>query len=308
MRLVAALFAVLAGIDTAAAQQLEFKNAIRTGDMRLTYRWLDHGGREFNTSFTLTREAVRDAEASFRDFSMDGMWAHIETDLREEAARFGRGARVAVTRQANSLSWDIEARDTASANELGHRLRARFDASQSAYLARHLRRRLENARIMVDFPAAARAMREPMKAVTKGLAEARDIANHDRARVSHALAFVQVIPYSRLPVTARQGGDFLLPPALLAQNRGDCDSKSMALAAVLQSYVPSRKLAVITMPGHAILAVDLPPQPGERTIRTSGRTLVALEVAGPHLMPIGQVSPGTEQLLSSRDVEVWPLN
>jgi hypothetical protein len=111
----------------------------------------------------------------------------------------------------------------------------------------------------------------------------------------------------RLEDTSRQGGDFLPAPALLAQNRGDCDSKSVALAAVLRSYVPSRTLAVVTMPGHAVLAVDLPPEGGERTIRTAGRPLVVLEAAGPHLLPVGEIGSDTERLLAGRDVEVWPL-
>ena len=161
---------------------------------------------------------------------------------------------------------------------------------------------------MIDFAAATRVQQGPLRAVARALGEARGIANTDRARIAHALAFFQVIPYDPLQPTVRQGGDFLPAPGLLAQNRGDCDSKSAALAAVLRSYVPSRKLAVVTMPDHAILAVDLAPEPGDRTIRTSGRTLVALEAAGPALVPVGQVGPDTERRLSSRGVEVWPLD
>jgi hypothetical protein len=308
MRVAVTLLAFLASLGAASAQQLEFRSAIRTGDIRFSYRWLDHGGREFNAAFMLTRDAVREAEASFRDFDSEAMARFVEAEMRGEIDRSAGGARVTLRRTPTGLAWSIEGRDQASIDALGHRLHERLKASQAAYLARHLRRQVDERRFMIDFAAATRVQQGPLRTVAQALGEARGIANTDRARIAHALAFFQVIPYDPLQPTARQGGDFLSAPALLAQNRGDCDSKSAALAAVLRSYVPSRKLAVVTMPDHAILAVDLAPAPGDRTIRTSGRTLVALEAAGPALVPVGQVGPDTERRLSARGVEVWPLD
>jgi len=308
MRVAAALLALaLATGAPAAAQQLEFKSSVRSGDIRLAYRWRDHGGREVNTAFSLSRDMVREAEASFADFSLEGMWRAIEVELGDEVARFGRGARITFMRNTNTLAWRLETRDNATAEMLNRRLAERRLAARTAYLARHLRHQVGDY-VILDFAAIARAQKEPLRVVVRALAEDRALANTDRARIARALAFFQAIPYARLEPTQRQGGDFLSAPALLAQNRGDCDSKAAALAAVLQSYVPSRKIVVITMPGHAILAIDLPPEPGDRIVRTSGRNMVALEVAGPHLAPIGQVAAGTERLLASRDVEVWPLD
>lgn len=301
-----ALPACLALVRPADAQQIEFRNSVRSGDIRLAYRWLDLAGQEFNTSFALSRDAVRHAEASFRDFSMETMWRTVEAAMRDEVERFGGGVRVTFRPMASGLSWSIETRDQSAADALGRRLRERMAMSQAAYLAAHHRRRIDERRVMVDFAAATRLFQESLRPLSRALADNR-AATNDRAKVAHALAFVQIIPYARLEDANRQGGDFLPAPALLAQNRGDCDSKSVALAAVLRSFVPSRKLAVITMPGHAVLAVDLPPESGERTIRTSGRSLVALEAAGPHALPVGQIGPDTDRLLGGRDVEVWPL-
>jgi hypothetical protein len=308
MQLAAALLAFLAGLGTASAQQLEFRSDVRTGDIRLSYRWLDHAGRAFDASFTLTREAVRDAEASFRDFDAEAMTRFVEAEMRAEIDRSASGMRVTLRRSPGGLAWSIEGRDQAAIDALGRRLNDRLKASQAAYLARHLRRQVDERRFMIDFAAATRVQQGPLRTVARALGEARGIANTDRARVAHALAFFQAIPYDALQPTARQGGDFLPAPALLAQNRGDCDSKAVALAAVLRTYVPSRKLAVVTMPDHAILAVDLAPEPGDRTIRTSGRTLVALEAAGPAVVPVGQVAADTERRLNVRQLEVWPLD
>ena len=129
MRLAVALLAFLATLGAASAQQLEFRSAIRTGDIRLSYRWLDHGGREFDAAFTLTREAVREAEASFRDFDSEAMARFVEAEMRGEIDRSAGGARVTLRRTPNDLAWSIEGRDQAAIDALGRRLHDRLKAS-----------------------------------------------------------------------------------------------------------------------------------------------------------------------------------
>ncbi len=292
----------------AEAQQLDFSRITRSGDERLSYRWRDLDRREQATAFTLARQDIRDAEASFKEFSLDGMWDDIAANLRDETARFGNGAQIEIRRVDDRLSWTVKARDPASQEALIRNLNERFQRAQKTYLDRHLRQRLDEGRIMVDFAAATRALQEPMRAVAKALGATPGIADDDRARVTLALAFFQQVPYATLGDAARRG-DFLPAPALLAQNRGDCDSKAVALAAVLRTYTPWRKLAVIVMPGHAVLGVDLPARPGEQTVRAQARQYVALEPAGPAMAPIGDVAPrAAKYLAEARAIEIWPLN
>ena len=78
---------------------------------------------------------------------------------------------------------------------------------------------------------------------------------------------------------------------------------------MLRNLTRFRKLAVVTMPGHAILGVEMPAEPGEATIRQGGRQYVALETAGPSLLPVGRVGPTTAKYLAglAREVEIWPV-
>jgi len=306
--LLALVFLVLIG-GPAEAQQLDFKRVSRSGDESLSYRWRDLEKREHTTAFTLTRRDIGDAETSFKEFSLSGMWAELEANLREETAAFGNDTRIEIKRQRDRLAWTVFARDAATQEALLKRLNERFDRAQKAYLARHLRQRVGEGRILVDFVAATKALQEPMRGVARSLGGTTGLADDDRARVSLALAFFQQIPYAALGDGDRRGGDFLPGPALLAQNRGDCDSKAVALAAVLRTYAPWRKLAVVVMPGHAVLGIDLPALPGEQTVRTQGRQFVILEPAGPAMAPIGNVAPQTAKYLAQgREIEIWPLN
>jgi hypothetical protein len=152
-------------------------------------------------------------------------------------------------------------------------------------------------------------MQSPLRAVARALGDVPNVANDDRDRIALALGFFQQIPYAVLEDKQRRGGDFLPGPALLAQNRGDCDSKAVALAAVLRDFTRWRKLVVVTMPGHAILAVDLPAQEGDWIVRSGGRLYVALEAAGPAMAQIGKVGNVTAKYLrDAREIEIWPLN
>lgn len=306
-RLVIALLFLLCA--PAEAQQIDFRRVSRGGEEGLSWRWRDSGKREHTTAFTLTRRDIADAEASFREFSLGGMWADIEANLRQETAAFGNGARIDIRRQRDRLSWTASARDAASQQALMQRLSERFDRAQKAYLAHHLRQRLEGGRILVDFAAATKALQEPMRGLARALGATTGVTDDDRARVALALAFFQQIPYAALGDGDARGNDFLPGPALLAQNRGDCDSKAVALAAVLRTYAPWRRLAVVSMPGHAVLGVDLPALPGEQVVRAQARQYVIMEASGPLMAPIGNVDRRTAKYLAdSRQFEIWPLN
>ncbi len=308
MRLALLLAALVAFASGAEAQQLDFKRISRSGDELLSYRWRDDLRKEHSVAFTLTRQAIREAEDSFAQYSLQGMWQVVEQDLRDEVARFGNGARIDIRRTAEGVRWTVETRKS-DLDELTRKVEGRLKRSEQEYLARHLRRLIGERRIIVDFAAATSALQGPLRAVARALGDVPDLPNEDRARVALALGFFQEIPYATLDDKQRQGGDFLPAPALLAENRGDCDSKAVALAAVLRNFTRFRRLAVVTMPEHAILAVEMPAEPGDATIRQGGRQYVALETAGPSLLPVGQVGPTSAKYLAglARDIEIWPV-
>jgi hypothetical protein len=300
---------LLLACGSAEAQQLDFQRQSRSGEELLSYRWRDADKHDYATAFTLTKEAIRQSETAFREFSLNAMWRYLEIDLRDEVEKFGQGAHLNLSRTRDGLHWTVQAADQKTADILMQKTKDRLARSEKAYLAEYLRRRVDGRRIMVDFAAATAALQGPMIAVARALGATPGVANTDRARVALALAFFQDVPYAVLEDKERRGGDFLPAAALLAQNRGDCDSKAVALAAVLRTYAPSRRLVVVTMPEHAILAADLPAEPGDWTIRDHGRQYVALEAAGPLVAPVGRVGTlSAKYLKEGRETEIWPLN
>ncbi|MFB2863940.1 transglutaminase domain-containing protein [Aeromonas sp. MdU4] len=126
--------------------------------------------------------------------------------------------------------------------------------------------------------------------------------------VAHMLTFIQSIPYQQLDsLNGRQGKGFLPPRQVLEQNRGDCDSKVTLMAALLAQLFPELKQAMVFVPGHAMLAVDLPTKPGDATINWQGQSYLLLEPTGPATLPAGQIASTSKTLVDSKQLSVQPV-
>ena len=110
-----------------------------------------------------------------------------------------------------------------------------------------------------------------------------------RAGLERLLLFTQSIPYDPLRDRTDSAG-FLPPLQLLAENRGDCDSKSVLFAALAHRLYPDLAIGMALIPGHAYLVLGLPADPGDTLIDWSGRTWVVAEPVGPALTGLGRLS------------------
>lgn len=124
----------------------------------------------------------------------------------------------------------------------------------------------------------------------------------ERAAINRLLAFFQSIPYDPLTSRSSSGTDagFALPVALLARNRGDCDTKSVAFASVLHRLFPDTAIGLLLLDDHALLALDMPARQGDRTINAYGRRWVLAEPVGPRLAKLGQIGEQTKRQLRGR--------
>jgi hypothetical protein len=292
-----------------AARQLSFERRRGPGHTQFRVRWLDHERRERDISFALDTGEIETATRLFREFSLEAMRDYIEAAIRQTASAWSE-VRVEIERKpaaANSFGIGYRLQGPAPLlKEAAQQVDRTFQQAQLRY-ARHYLRRIDRSTIWVDYVAATRGyMRTmwPLSQALLGIAGGAD----ERARIGLALSFFQAIPYDQLTDRVRSGGyDFAPPPTLLDLNRGDCDSKAVALACVLRAITPGRLSAMATMPGHAILAVDVPWREGDAWVREQGRVFIALEPAGPAMAPVGQVAPETARFLDAQTFSVWPL-
>ena len=96
---------------------------------------------------------------------------------------------------------------------------------------------------------------------------------------------------------------FLTAYALLDKNKGDCDSKSVALLALLQALLPDLETALVLIPKHAFIAIAVPIEAGDKTITYQGRQYVAAEVAGPGLYKLGQIGKDSQKAVKNNSFD-----
>jgi hypothetical protein len=109
------------------------------------------------------------------------------------------------------------------------------------------------------------------------------------------LKFLQDLRYELPRDVDEQGREtlgFRVPTAVLVEGAGDCDSKS-AVFCSLWRQLPGRVLLVL-VPGHALVAVEGKPGPGQASVRLGNRYYILCEVAGP-----GRFQPGETDVSGS---------
>lgn len=148
--------------------------------------------------------------------------------------------------------------------------------------------------LLINYPKMARESQAPLMGLTQALT-ATAPAKDARSLAAHALSFVQSIPYSR---TFSNGTDYQTPIGVLLENKGDCDSKSTLLAALLANWgIPWTVLCSNNI-RHAIAGIGVDPVPGDETITQNGRTFVVAETTTSG-WKLGKTSPTTSQELEN---------
>jgi hypothetical protein len=103
------------------------------------------------------------------------------------------------------------------------------------------------------------------------------------------LAFIQQIRYGLPPLKEKDKIilEFYVPPKVLVNNFGDCDSKGVTLASLWTSF-RNYPFLLIKIPKHLFVGVAIPSARGGLTVNGIRYTLC--EVAGPDLIPPGLIT------------------
>jgi len=126
-----------------------------------------------------------------------------------------------------------------------------------------------------------------------------------RDQVNSYLSFLQAIPYDAL----EQSTDFgvLTPAAMLAENRGDCESKQVALATFLKSTYPGMGVILIGTGDHMLLGAEMTPQAGDNLYPYKGRTFVLMDATGPARTPAGLVNESSRARMSTDPSSIFEI-
>ncbi|BBK30605.1 hypothetical protein EDC65_1957 [Stella humosa] len=305
----AALLAMLLAPPLAAAKQIGFARQVDKGTVEYSYSFNDAEGRLQRLTFRLPEAAVTRGHREYRPIDSPevatSLKRRVEQSLDEFVRPLGGTITVNVERKKGSLSVHYEVKlppNRATASVEAEVERRAETATSETYAAFYNVRDASGVEVRPDFARIVPRAMADLKPIADAIAAQ---TTDERQRIALALAFVQSIPYA-VPDRRTQGG-FVMPAAFFDLNRGDCDVKSAALAAILMTLLPNRSIVMVLPPEHALLAIDIPSAGDEAKIVVNGRSYVLLEPTGPALWPIGRVAEETGRKMTGTTSETVVL-
>jgi len=289
-------------------------------EYELTYGWDDFKRKAHSITFSLSKQQLADAVAEF-GYSPEDLREYLEESLEKmnnemisHLAKF-TSQQLLMSKYSQYISMDkVSPKDfslkLSVPSPISKEVKAEFDRitneikrEQEAYL-RRIEKEQEKKRKKFLEEKGFRFMGDRM-GVNYSL-----IVLHNRPRVrqvmeamkeefgrgslhqffARTLAFIQGIPYGLPPLREEDRIilEFWVPPKVLVENFGDCDSKGVTFASMWTNF-KKYPFILIKIPKHLFVGVAIPSISGEG-FAINGIRYTLCEVTGPDLIPPGLIT------------------
>jgi hypothetical protein len=302
-------------------------------DYNLSYSWSDYENSNFSITFAIPKELLTKAEEEF-GYYPDEFKEFLEetsTSMTREMIKFLKDfarqeiennpysqyiqivdispdkfnlslsappkLKSEVKVEFKSITEKIFKKRTSQLKKISKQLKAK---SQEYFEKRGIRTRGDA--VEVDYDFCVRKNRPRLKPVFERMKKSRQkLTIYQFLRV--ALAFIQEIKYVSLPLEENNKFilEFWVPPKVLVNNSGDCDSKAATFASIwtnLKSY----PVVLIQIRRHILVGVAV-PSAGETDIAIHGLRYTLCEVAGPEKIPPGLIHQYSRMHLRNRPLK-----
>lgn len=266
------------------------------------YAWRDSKGQQHDTSFGVHTSDIQRGGTEFQKPNLNET-SIVLPKLRPEAERLAGQLGYSVDLKENNSGFDVHLKGPGLTQRKAESVTKKITVRRDQILSEHFKEKFytvvdkqNNKYLRPDYLALTDRYTGFGAVVARALDKTAPKDKRGKAR--HALEFIQSIPYSR---DTPNGADFQTPIGMFTQNQGDCDTKSVALAAILRELGVDSVMVVI--PEHMFMGVEATPIPGDHTFSHGGKTFVGVEPAGEGY-PIGKVGPDSLIGLHNGEAEV----
>ncbi|GFO67746.1 hypothetical protein GMLC_13250 [Geomonas limicola] len=253
------------------------------------------------------------AEYGCRNFNNDSLRAGLTISTRE-LVRYLQGYGYFPSELESLTQWQKKALDEAyryavqnrqsqqDLNRAGAAIKAEYRAKYRSFLTSRGFTILPGNTLSADLPGIAGRNVKELRPMAQALGAIAEKNGYDSSEViGAALSLVQTaFRYEAVPmvIDGRQTGGIYPPLEAVAKGKGDCDTKSVLLAALLMNW-NKVKLVGIGVPDHYLMGVLRNPGKGDAYVEYQGLRYVLMEPSGPAWLPPGMVGPTTTALLNS---------
>jgi len=285
----------------------------------LTYEWTDFNGAPHSISFPLAKNMLNEAEEEFGYFPAD-LKKHLDDwlersrekmieDLREFVQELIRKSEYSeyillekITKKSFNLKLSVPPPLHKKVKREFDKIKSKLAREQEKYLKRMEEEqeeekaqflesrgiRLFDGKIGVNHGFCVMKNKDRIRPIFEIIQENyQNLSLHQFLNL--LLAFVQDIRFYIPPVQERGKIilSFWVPPRVLADNFGDCDSKGVTFASFWINF-KKYPLLLITIPKHFFIGLAIPSFSGEGLV-VNGVRYTLCEVTGPGKMPPGMI-------------------
>ena len=284
------------------SQQLSFNKSKKNKEMYFNYTWSDHQEKTSDISFSLPFHQLN--KQNHKKFIPNLAQQYVYIEMHKAAKKIDpKEARVNIQRRGQ----DIHIQVTSRSNELLDKWQRSMNQGQQKALDQylqdnyysHFRSYLGQKAIKPDHLRYISENTAALLPVAQAIFEKLPADSKNRAYVNLVLSWVQSIPYNELKNRLTSNGAGYLPPlSVIANNQGDCDSKTVLMASLVRSLFPDVKMTMVFLPNHALLGIALPFRKNGQTLNIDGMDYLLMEPTGPSKIPLGEISNRSAQYIA----------
>ena len=283
------------------AQQIVFNKSKQNKQVLFNYTWTDNQEQSRDISFALPLNQLN--KQSHKKFIPELAQQYVYIELHKAARKIDpREARVQIQRRGQDIHIQVTSRSNKLFDKWQRSMNQSQDKALDQYLQEnyysHFRSYLGQKAIKPDHLRYIKENQAALLPIAQAVYDKLPSNSETRSYVNLVLSWVQSIPYNELKNRLTSNGAGYLPPlSVVANNQGDCDSKTVLMASLIRSLLPDVKMTMVFLPNHALLGVVLPFRTNEQTLNINGLDYLLMEPTGPAKIPLGEIANS-----SARDI------
>lgn len=289
------------------AKQVDFEKHAQGATTKFQYIWQDHDNKQHEFAFDLKTENVNGDYRHFKALRPSLLHMYSVKKLKQAASKLDpKKGVVKIHSRVNRVEYEIRSREQSWINEQSDKLSKLYESSLLEYLHQEyytefpgFHRANKSKTYKPDHLRFAKESSDSLAPIITAIREKMPRANARRV-ATFLLSWLQTIPYSTIESRAESNGSGFLPPIrLLANNKGDCDSKVTLMASIMKAMFPRLRIALVYIPGHALIGMNVSHLADDEKLEVNGLDYTLSEPVGPGLLPFATISDNSKRYIDS---------
>lgn len=289
------------------AKQIDFEKFPQGDTTKFHYIWQDHENKQHEFSFDLKTKNVNGDFRHFKALRPSLLHMYSVKKLKQAAAKLDpKKGVVKIHSRVNRVEYEIRSREQSWINDQSNKLSTLYESSLLEYLHQEyytefpgFHQANNSKTYKPDHLRFAKESADSLSPIIDAIREKIPRANARRVAM-FLLSWLQTIPYSTIESRAESNGSGFLPPIrLLANNKGDCDSKVTLMASIMKAMFPRLRIALVYIPGHALIGMNVSHLADDEKLELDGLDYTLSEPVGPGLLPFATISDNSKRYIDS---------